>query len=62
MFMIGNEIEFYLEIPVNDTILMAMIDTLQDLLDAMRRVRFTVELPGDDVFEQFPAGYSVEQQ
>ena len=54
--------EVYLEIPVDNSILMAMIDTLQDLLDAMRCVRFTVELPSDDIFEQFPTGNSLEQQ
>ena len=45
----------YLEVPVHDTVGMAVVDGLQDLLDAVRGVGFRVELPGHDVFEQLPA-------
>ena len=51
--MIKNCCKNHLEIPVHDAILVAVIDALQDLLDAVRRVGFAVELAGDNVFEQF---------
>jgi hypothetical protein len=33
-----------------------MLHRLEDLLDALRRVRFRVELAGHDVLEQLAAG------
>lgn len=45
----------HLEIPVNDAVLVAVIDALQDLLDAVRRVRLAVELARHDVLEQLAA-------
>ena len=51
--MMKNFCKNHLEIPVYDAILVAVIDALQDLLDAVRRVGFAVELAGDNVFEQF---------
>ena len=45
----------YLEVPVHDTIGMAVVDRLQDLLDAVRGVGFRVELSGHDVFKELPA-------
>ena len=44
---------WYLEVPVHDTVGMAVVDRLQDLLDAVRGVGFRVELPGHNVFKQF---------
>ena len=48
----------YLEIPMDDTVGMAMIDGLQDLLDAVRGVGLGVELPGHDVLEQLATGHT----
>ena len=47
----------YLEVPVDDTVLVAVIDRLQDLLDTVRGICFRVELSGNNVFEQFPASH-----
>jgi hypothetical protein len=44
---------------MHNPISMAMIDRLQDLLDAVRCVRFGVEFSGYDVLEEFAAGDSV---
>ena len=46
-----------LEVPVDDTVGMAVVHGLQDLLDAVRGVGFRVELPGHDVFKQLPASH-----
>ena len=45
----------YLEIPVHDSILVAVVDALEDLLDAVRRVRLAVELARHNVLEQLAA-------
>ncbi len=45
--------EDHLEIPVYDAVLVTVIDTLQDLLDAVGRVRFAVKFTGDNVLEEF---------
>lgn len=42
--------------PVNYSIHMAMVDALEDLLDAMWGVGFRVELPSHNVFEQLSTG------
>lgn len=47
----------YLEISVNDSVLMAVVDALQDLLDAVRRIGFAVEFTGDNIFEQFTTSH-----
>ena len=40
---------------MHDTVGMAVVDRLQDLLDAVRGVGFRVELSGHDVFKELPA-------
>ena len=37
---------------MNHSVLVAVIDALKDLLDAMRGVRFAVKLSGHNVFEE----------
>jgi hypothetical protein len=39
--------------------MVAVVNAFQDLLNTVRGVGLTVEFPGDDVLEQFPAGDSV---
>ena len=41
----------HLEIPVHYAVLMAVVDALQNLLNAMRRIRLAVEFTGDNVLE-----------
>lgn len=48
----------HLEIPVNDAVLVTMVDALQNLLDAVRRIRFAVEFAGNDVLEEFAARHT----
>ena len=43
----------HLEISVNNPVLVAVVDALQDLLDAVGGVGLGVELAGNDVLEQF---------
>ena len=43
---------WYLEVPVHDTVGMAVVDRLQDLLDAVRGVSFRVELSSHNVFKK----------
>jgi hypothetical protein len=45
---------------MNNSILMTMIDTFQDLLDTMRCICFTVEFPRNNVFKEFPTRHSEE--
>ena len=52
----------WFQVPVDNTIGMAMLDALQDLLDAFRGVGLAVELARDDVLEQFAAGDQVEDK
>ena len=47
----------HLEVPVDDTVGMAVVHRLQDLLDAVGGIGFRVELSGNNVFEQFPASH-----
>ena len=49
---------FRLQISVHDPVHVAVVDTLQDLLDAMGGVGLGVELPGDDVLEQLATRYA----
>ena len=44
-----------LEVPVDDTVGMAVVHRLQDLLDAVRGIGFRVELSGHDVLKQLSA-------
>ena len=46
----------YLKVPVHDPVLVAVVDALQDLLDAVGGVGLGVELAGHDVLEQLAAG------
>ena len=46
----------YLKVPVHDPVLVAVVDALQDLLDAVGGVGLGVELAGNDVLEQLAAG------
>lgn len=41
----------WLEISVNDAVLVAVVDRLKDLLDAVRGIRFTVEFSSYDIFK-----------
>lgn len=41
---------------------MAMINTFQDLLNAMRRIGFRVVLAGNDILEQFATSDQIEDQ
>jgi hypothetical protein len=45
---------------MNNSILMTMIDTFQDLLDTMRCICFTVEFSCNNVFKEFPTRHSEE--
>lgn len=49
----------YFQIPVHDSVMVAVVNAFQDLLNTMRGVGFAVEFPGDNVFEEFSAGDSV---
>ena len=49
----------HLEVPVHDAVEVAVVDRLEDLLDAVRRVRLAVELPRHDVLEQLASGDTV---
>jgi hypothetical protein len=42
----------HLEIPVNDAVLVTMVNTLQNLLDAVRRICFAVEFASNDILEE----------
>ncbi len=53
--------QFHLEIPVNDAVLVTMVDALQNLLDAVRRIGFAVEFAGNDVLEEFAARHTGEK-
>ena len=48
----------HLEVPVHHAIAVAVVDWLQDLLDAVGGVRLGVELPGYDILKQLPARHS----
>ena len=43
---------------MDNAVEVAVVDRLQDLLDAVRRIRLAVELPSDDVLKQLPAGHA----
>jgi len=58
LLLAGQEQVFRLEISVHHSVHVAVIDALQDLLDAVRRVGLGVELPGDNVLEEFAAGHA----
>jgi hypothetical protein len=45
---------------MNNSILMTMIDTFQDLLDTMRCICFAVEFSCNNVFKEFPTRHSEE--
>lgn len=47
---------------MHDSVVMAVMDAFEDLLDTVRGVRFAVELSRDYVLEELAAGYSVEQE
>ena len=46
------------EVSLAHAVHVAVVDTLQDLLDAMGGVGLGVELPGDDVLEQLATRYA----
>ena len=43
---------------MDDAVHVTVVDALQDLLDAVRRVRLGVELPRHDVLEQLAPGHA----
>lgn len=43
---------------MNNSSLVAVVDTFKNLLYTMRGVSFAIKFSSDDVFEQFPAGHS----
>lgn len=47
----------YFKISMNDTILMAVVDRLEDLLNAMGGIGFRIELPGNNVFKEFSTSH-----
>lgn len=49
----------YFQIPVHNSVMVAVVNAFQDLLNTVRGVGLAVEFPGDDVLEQLPAGDSV---
>jgi len=49
----------YFQIPVHNSVMVAVVNAFQDLLNTVRGVSLAVEFPSDDVLEQFPAGNSV---
>lgn len=44
---------------MHNSVMVAVVNAFQDLLNTVRGVRLAVEFPGDDVLEQFSAGDSV---
>ena len=50
----------HLEVTVHHAVLVTVVHTLQDLLDAVWSVRLGVELPGYDVFKQLPTRHPVK--
>lgn len=44
---------------MHNSIMVAVVNAFQDLLNTVRGVGLAVEFSGNDVFEQFPAGDSV---
>lgn len=52
----------YLEISMDHSILVTMIDALKNLLDAVRGVGLGIKLPGDNVLEEFSASDEVEDE
>jgi hypothetical protein len=52
----------WLDVPVYDAVVVAMLHTLQDLADALGGVGLGVELTRHDVLEQLAAGDEVEDQ
>ena len=52
----------YLQIPVDDPVLVTMIDAFQNLLYAVRGISFWVKFPGNNVFEKLPTGNTIEQK
>lgn len=51
-----------LKVPVYNIIVMAVIDTLEDLLNAVRGISFAIELSGYDVLEQLTSSYPAIQR
>ena len=47
---------------MNDTVVMAVLNALQDLLDALGGIGLGVELPGHDVLEQLTPGDEVKHE
>jgi len=41
---------------------MAVVDALQNLLDAMGRIRFTVELTSNNVLKQVTTGHQIKDE
>ena len=58
----GERKKNHLEIPVDDTVLVAVIDALQDLLNTMRCVRLAVELARNNILKQFTTCYAISIQ
>lgn len=57
--LLGREQQvFRLQVSVDDAVHVAVVDTLQDLLDAVRRVRLGVELARDDVLKELAARHA----
>lgn len=49
-----------LQVPVHDSVCVAMVDTLQDLLYAVRGIGLWIKLTRHDILEQFTASHSGE--
>lgn len=49
----------YFQIPVHNSVMVAVVNAFQDLLNTVRGVGLAVEFPGDNILEQFSAGDSV---
>ena len=52
----------HLEIPMHDSIVMAVMNALEDLLYTMGCVCLTVEFSGNDVLEEFATGDSAKKK
>lgn len=52
----------YFQVPVHNSIVVAVVYAFQDLLDTVRRVRFAVEFSRHDILEQFAAGHAANRE
>jgi hypothetical protein len=52
----GQGTVLYLQISVDDPVVVAVVDALEDLLDAVGGVGLAVKFPRDDVLEEFATG------